>query len=149
MKGIDTLIKMHQRELDNYRREQVRVEEEKEALIAKAIKLQEDLIAEHELSVQSPEMGGYFAKYKEKVQNQQTEIAYKVAELEQQLMFLASKIAESFGELKKYELTKEARLKEEAERQKQNEQKQLDEVGSQQWQRKRESKASTDGGSSV
>ena len=138
MKGLSTLIKLHQRNLDALRREMVKIEEQKEQLIALVTKLQEDLIKEQEAAMSKPEMSAYLVGYAERVRERQLEISTEVAQLELQLQHISGRIAEEFGELKKFELTKEAQEKAEEELQNRREQQEMDEIGLRRYSRSEE-----------
>lgn len=136
MKGIDTLIKMHQRELDTLRREMVKLEEQKQQLIDMATKLQNELMAERQLAAEQPTMAAYMGDFEKRVQKRQVEIAKEVIDLNSRMAHLSGAIAESFGELKKYEITRDNEQAREKARADAREQETLDEVGIQQFARK-------------
>ncbi|MCH2546616.1 MAG: hypothetical protein MK052_03255 [Alphaproteobacteria bacterium] len=136
MKGLDTLIKVHQRKLDELRRQMVQLEEQREQLIATAGKLHNELMQERELAAQNPSMAAYMGDFEKRVQARQLEIAKEVVQLDIRLQQLSGAIAESFGEMKKYEITRDnekERARIIADR---KEQSMLDEVGLQQFMRK-------------
>lgn len=136
MKGIHTLITLHQRELDGLRRQHVQLEEQKEKLIQLAAKLHNELMKERELAVKDPTMAAYMGDFEKRIKNRQMEIAKEVIQLDQRIAQLLAAITESFGELKKYEITRDNALEREKAKVDQQEQEMLDEVGIQQFSRK-------------
>jgi flagellar protein FliJ len=139
MKGIDTLIKMHQRDLDGLRRRQVQLQDQREGLIQLATRLHEELMEERRLASENPATAAYMGDFEKKMKKRQIDIAKEVVQLDQQLAQLAAAIAESFGELKKYEITRDAEAERERARLDQQEQKALDEMGIQQFSRRNDS----------
>lgn len=138
MKGLDTLIKLQKRALDDLRRQLVSLENQKEQLIQLSVKLQNDLMKEREVAAQMVHMGQYLADFTKKTQARQLEIAKEVIKLDSEMLQLGAAIAESFGELKKYEIAKEKQLERAAEKQKRTENQMLDEMGLQQFVRKQD-----------
>lgn len=143
MQGIDTLIKMHQRELDTLRRELVIQEEKKEQLIQVATKLHHELLQERELAAENPVgMAQYMAGYEKRMQQRQLDIAQEVILIEQELGKLSAAIAERFSELKKYEITRDNQIAREKAAEAGREQAVMDEVGLQQFSRREDEKKS-------
>lgn len=143
MQGIETLIKMHQRELDALRREMVQQEEQKEQLIQLATKLFEELMRERELASENPVgMAQYMAGYEKRMQQRQLGIAQEVIQIDMEIQRLSAAIAERFGELKKYEITRDNRLAREQAAEAGREQATMDEVGLQQFSRREDEKKS-------
>ena len=136
MKGINTLIKMHQRNLDALRREQSELQTQREKWLQLSARLHEELQKERRLAVEKPEMGAYMAGYVKKVQKRQVEITQEVINIDVQLAKLADQITESFGELKKYEITREEDIKRRAHQQLKKEELDMDEIGMQRFSRK-------------
>lgn len=136
MKGLETLIKLQKRELDRLRKEQVQLEEKREQLVMLAAKLHNEVMEERRLAAENPVMAGYMGDYEKRMQKRQLDIAKETIGLDQRLAQLAMAIAEAFGELKKYEITRDnrrAQAKAAAER---REQGMMDEVGLQKFVRK-------------
>lgn len=136
MKGLETLIKLQRRELDRLRKEQVQLEEKREQLLALAAKLHGELMEERRLAAENPLMAGYMGDYEKRVKNRQLEIAKETIGLDQRLAQLAMAISEAFGELKKYEITRDNRKAQAKATIERREQGQMDEVGLQQFVRK-------------
>ena len=140
MQGIHTLIKLHQRELDNLRRELVKQEEQRASLIELAAKLHEELMRERELAINDPFSAAYMGDYEKRMKKRQFNIAKEVIQIDQQIAKLAASIAESFGELKKYEITRDNQAERERAAEDRREQATLDEVSIQQFSRRDDGK---------
>lgn len=140
--GIETLIKLHKRELDTLRRELVRKEEQKESLIQLATKLHHELMRERELAAEQPTMAAYMGDYEKRIAKRQLAIAQDVIQVDGDIMQLSAAIAERFGELKKYEITRDNRIERERAAEATREQIMMDELGAQQFSRKKDEKKS-------
>lgn len=140
MQGIDTLIKMHQRELDALRRQLVQQEEQKQQLIELATKLHEELLRERELAAQEPAMAAYMGDFEKRIQKRQLGIAQEVIRIDDEIAQLSAAITERFGELKKYEITRDNQIAREKAAEDAREQNRLDEVGLQQFSRRDDEK---------
>lgn len=136
MKGLDTLIKLHKRKLDELRRQVVSLETQKAQLLALSAKIQQELENEIDLAGKQPEMGKFFGDFAKRIKKRQENIAIEVKSLDKQMDALRQEITAEFSEQKKYEIAKEnARLRdqEEANRKETN---MLDEVAADQYRRK-------------
>ena len=136
MKGIKTLIKLRQRELDEQRRIMVSLENQKEQLKNASAKLQQELEQEIALAGQQPDMAHFFGDFAKRIQNRQQEITNEIATLDQAIAKVADQIAEAFAELKKIEIALENAKKREAESQARKETIALDEIAEQQHRKK-------------
>lgn len=128
-KGLKTLIKMQQRALDELKREQVRLEEQKEQLLAVVTKLQSQMLHERELASQQPDLMASFVSYADRVKKRQQEILKEVMVIDHSIAAVTDKITECFSELKKYEIAKEMADQREVAKQAKREQQELDEIG--------------------
>jgi len=139
MKGIDTLIKLHKSTLDELRKRIGVLENQKQQLIELSKKLDDDLKNEMKIAAQRPEMGQFFAGFSKRIQERQKGIVGEVKKLDQQIVKLTDEAREAFGEVKKFEIAKaniEKRKQKEIAR---KETAALDEVASNQHQRKKKS----------
>lgn len=138
MKGMKTLIKLQQRDLDTLRRQQTQLQEQRQQLTELLTRLENELNEERKLASGRPEMARYMEDYAARVKKRQLSIVQEILQIDAGLVQLAEAIATSFGELKKYEITKDnhdKRVKAEGDR---KEQGQLDDIGLQQFVRKQE-----------
>lgn len=140
MNGIHTLIKLHQRELDTLRRQLLEAEEQRGQLLQLATQLHKELLEERGIAAEMPHAAAYMAEFEKRMQKRQLAIAQEIIALDKRLAELSAAIVESFGELKKYEITRDAqaaRAKATADR---REQGMLDEVAIQQFSRREDAK---------
>lgn len=136
MKGINTLIKLSKRNLDELRREMGGLQNQKAQLEQATLKLSEELKKEIEIAGKQPEMSAFFGGFSKRIKNRQEEIVAEIKKLDDKMKKLSEKIAEAFSELKKYEIAKENHRLREEEKQRMRETAQLDEIASQQFRRK-------------
>lgn len=137
MKELLTLIRLHQNELDELRRQLVSLEEQREKLIQLATRIHHELLHEREAAMNQPQMGAYLVDYEKRVKERQTEIAKETVRLDQQIEQLSAAISESFSELKKYEIVRDQRVEAEKQKQAKREQAALDEAGANQFGRQK------------
>lgn len=137
-KSLATLIKLHKRELDLLRRRLTNLEIQKNALIALSVKLAEELENEINLAASQVEMSNFFGNYADRIRDRQDTIRQEVLALNKQILAMQAEIAESFSELKKYEIALENRRRAEREEMARKETIQLDDLGIAQFIRKEE-----------
>lgn len=137
MKGLDTLIKLHKRTLDEIRKQIVKVENEKAQLIALSKRLSEELAQEIKTAAKQPEMGMFFGGFSKRIKNRQESIAAETAKLDQQLATLADAARAAYGEVKKFEIAKASKERREAKARDRKETARLDEIAGQQASRRR------------
>ena len=138
MKGLNTLIKLHRRTLDELRRKMVSLENQKAQLLQASAKLSEELAAEIRMASKTPEMGRFFGDFSNRIKKRQAELAAEVQKLDKQMETLNVEIREAFAEVKKYEIALEnakQRIAAEGER---RETIAMDEMAGQQFRRKAE-----------
>ncbi len=139
MKGLDTLIKLHKRELDELRRKIGALENQKQQLLDTSKKLNDELQNEMKIAAQKPEMGGFFAGFSKRIQERQKVLAQEVRKLDQQIAKLTDEARIAFGEVKKYEIAKANAEKRAAKERARKETIELDEIaGNQDRRRKKE-----------
>ena len=112
MKGLNTLIKLHKRTLDELRRKMAALENQKIQLLQASARLDEELASEIKTASKTPELGQFFGGFSNRIKNRQLDIAREVAKLDKQIEALNSEIRDAFSELKKFEIALEnAKLK--------------------------------------
>lgn len=139
MEGLETLIDLHQNDLDRMRRQMVELETQRDkfqiALDALAEELgQEKRLADRELSVRN-----YLENYVAENTRRSAMIRDAKARVQGQIDRLHQQIFEKFGELKKYEIAKEQADRREAQERAHREQTELDEIGIDQFKRQENS----------
>ncbi len=116
MKPYTTLIKLTKEDLDRKRRELNIVLDKKDELLAKKQQLQESLLQEQEFvnksSGQNPTGAYGYTSFAAKIGMQQENIDRTVAMLDEEIEKMSKTVAESFAELKKYEIIMEKKNQE-------------------------------------
>ncbi len=138
MKGLNTLIKLHKRTLDELRRKMAALENQKIQLLQASARLDEELASEIKTASKTPELGQFFGGFSNRIKNRQLDIAREVAKLDKQIETLNNEIRDAFSELKKFEIALENakfKLKAAQERMLTIE---MDEIAQQQFSRKTE-----------
>jgi flagellar protein FliJ len=138
MKGIVTLIKLSKRTLDDLRRKMVQLENQKNTMEQLAQSLLDELANEMLLSSKSVEMQRYFANFYRQIKIRQEKVAEEIGNLNRRIDLLREDIANAFAELKKYEIAQENEIKRLKQKAKHKETLEMDEIASQQHQRKTE-----------
>ena len=116
MKGVNTLIRLAKRSLDELRKKQVALETEKAKLETAIKNLSHQMHAEMALAARSPEMGNFYGDFAKRIKLKQQEIHEEVKKLDAQLIALSGEIMIAFADLKKYEIARDnAKAREKAE----------------------------------
>lgn len=141
LKGLNTLIRLHRRQIDMLRRSMGELERQRAHLQAVSAQLHDELVNEVSLAEQYMEMSHFFGNYAERIAKQQEQIAENILKLEKDMARLAEQIAEQYSELKKFEITRDNILRRQKEEMERKEQALLDEIGVQQYVRQEENGA--------
>lgn len=136
MKGLDSLIKLHKRTLDELRRSMAALERQKDQLQQAIHNLQLELEKEMALAKKQAEMSGFFGDFAKRIKNRQAEHQESIRKLDKQILKLNDEIAAAFAEVKKFEIAKENRKRRALEEQSRKETIMLDEIAGQQYTRK-------------
>lgn len=107
MKGIETLIRLSKRTLDELKRKQAELEAEKEKMENGIKRLQEELRRESQLAVRAPEMASFYGKFSKNIQERQQKLKEEANKIEAELVLLNEQIMEAFADLKKYEIARD------------------------------------------
>lgn len=137
MKGLDTLIKLHKRTLDELRRKIIALEGQKAQLTQASKKLDEELLDEIKAAGLQPEMSGFFGGFAKRIKTRQQKIAHEIKELDKQLAALADAAQLAYGEVKKFEIARERAKKRALKEAERKETIRLDEVAGNQYRRRR------------
>ncbi len=127
-KGLPTLIRLQQRELDNLRKRMVILQQNRESLLAQAEALLSELEKEVQLAGELAGMAGFFGDYSKRIKGQREGLFKEAAKLDKKIEALSLEINYAFSELKKYEIAYERQLQREKKKREQEEQKQMDEI---------------------
>lgn len=129
MKGLLTLIKLRQRELDTLRRNLGKMEEELTKLIAEEKRLGAELEQEIELAASQPEMAQFFGQFAQGIEHKQNQIRALASEVNKAMAKIQSEMTDAFGELKRLEIARDNAKAAEAAKEAKREQQELDEMG--------------------
>lgn len=136
MKGIDTLIRLAKRSLDELRKQQVLLETQKEKLQEAHNKLGSELKSEMKTAEKTPEMGGFYGGYAKRIKERQIVLQGEVKKVEIELVKLSESILQAFADLKKYEIARDNAKARAKAKEARRETIALDEVASNQFMRK-------------
>lgn len=107
MKGIDTLIRLSKRTLDELRKKQIVLENEKDKLLQALQKLGGEMQSEMKVAEKTPEMGAFFGGFAKRIKKRQEILYEEVKKLDVKLAELSEEILTAFADLKKYEITRD------------------------------------------
>jgi flagellar FliJ protein len=111
MSTIDTLIRVHRWKLDERRRQLGELERLLERLGSEAVRLAQELVREQRVAGASPEANYAYAGYARELTARRQKLAASISEVESQLIVAREALAESFGEVKRYEIAAANRQK--------------------------------------
>jgi flagellar protein FliJ len=137
MKGLGTLIKLKQRELDTLRRQLTEQQEQMDILLRAEQGLIEELERELALAAEQVEMAGFFGNFSKGIETRQQQVRDAMTKVQKKMDTLRDKISDAFGELKRFEVTLDNQQKRKKQKLDKAETQQLDEISLQQFQRKK------------
>ena len=106
-KGMTGMIRLHKWQLDEKRRNMVDLEKLKEGLRQNLTDLQNELLAEQKKVSESPVVNIAYAGYAQNVMARRVNIVNSILELDVSIEDMKDQVAESFKELKKYEVVEQ------------------------------------------
>ena len=107
MKTLNTLIRLHKRNLDELRRSMVALESQKDQLIQTIEASQRELEREVDLAKNTPEMSSFFGEFAKRIKNRQEKIHKEIQAIDKKITELNNTMAQEFTELKKFEIALE------------------------------------------
>ena len=111
MKGLKTLIRLKNKELDSLRLSLVEQQEKRALLELAERNLQKELDDELELAAQQPDMAGFFGGFAAGIKQRQAVVREGMRQVDKLIDALRDKITDAFAELKRYEITLENQIK--------------------------------------
>ena len=129
MKSLPTLMRVKQRELDALKRQQATLEKRRDDLLNAVDQLTDQLVQELKAAEGLPDMAHFFGGFSASIKKRQETIHAQIRKLEGEIDKLAQLIMVAFSELKKLDLAYTAWKKREAEKLRQREQQEMDEIG--------------------
>lgn len=136
MKTYNTLIKLSKRQLDELKKAQGALEEQKAQLLQALEHLRNELERETMLAAKQVEMASFFGEFAKRLRAREEELRAEIRAVEAEIDKLAEEIMVAYTDLKKYEIAKDnamKRAKAEADR---KETIMMDEIAGQQFLRK-------------
>ena len=109
MKGLPTLIKLNQRELDLRRRRLSFLENRRDTLLAGMAALDARLIVEQQTATGSEDVIYAYGPYAARHLAEKESLGRQIAKAEEEVAKARDAVAEAYGEVKKYELAQAAR----------------------------------------
>lgn len=129
MRGLNTLIKLHKRQLDLLRRRLSDLERQKDRLLEASALIEQELQTEIEMATKLPEMGNFFGDFAARIRLRQQKIHFEIELLDGTIREVQEEIALGFSELKKFEVAKAQLIKRKKEEEARKEQIFMDELG--------------------
>jgi len=111
MKGLPTLIRLYQRELDGRRRRLAFLENRRDNLLASLATLEGRLVVEQETASDSVEAMFAYGPYARRFLMERDQFRKQIAKAEDEVAKARQGVTEAYGELKKYELAEAARAR--------------------------------------
>lgn len=109
MKGLPTLIKLNQRELDLRRRRLSFLENRRDTLLASLAALDARLIVEQQTAMGSEEVIHAYGAYALRHLAEKETLNKQIAKAEEEVAKARDAVAEAYGEVKRYELAQAGR----------------------------------------
>ncbi len=138
IKSLNTLIRLQKQKVDQLRRQQGELERARQEFLKRLDSLAAELKKEQKLASENPEMGGFFGDFAGRIRLRREETTMHIKKLEKQMDELAALIRTAFAEQKRYEIVRDARLKEQRAKQEKLETEMLDEAGAQVFERRKD-----------
>ena len=129
MKALTTLIRLHQRRLDEQRVRLVELEIKREALRDRAQRLAAEVEAEGRVAAMSFEASRSFPPYAGRVRAEQSALAAEAAGLDAAIAEAGEAVAAAYQELKTYQISRDRRGQRRRAAEARRDQAHLDEVG--------------------
>lgn len=129
MRGLATLIRLHNQQLDDKRRVLADLQALNDRLHQSLVDLGEEMKREQAVAALSVETGMTYAGYAKSLIERRETIEQSIRECDQQIAAAAAEVQEAFGELKKFEIAKANRDRRAEEAANRAEQAGFDEMG--------------------
>lgn len=129
MKGLESLIRLHQWRLDEKRQVMAELERLSIRLRQEQVDLEQEVVAEQQAAATSPEAMMTYGAYATAVIARRARLSQSLAEVEQRMREALEEVAVAFRELKKYELVNNRRERAAQDLEKRQQQSVLDELG--------------------
>lgn len=128
-KGLNTLIRLRKRELDDLQKARTDLERNREVMYEALAKLKAEIEEEARLAGEDLNLAAYFSGFIQQARKREEGIQKGINLLDEEIERLQEKIREAFSELKKLDIALELELQRQRERQAHIEQENLNEMG--------------------
>jgi flagellar export protein FliJ len=135
MQALDTMIRLHKFQLDDKRRKLRELRDLSQQLQMSLQQLDAEVAREQSLSAGNVETQKIFNNFKKMADMRKVSLLESIERLEQEVTTITDEIAESFTELKRFEITKDDNLAKSKKHKLHQENEQLDEVALQRFRR--------------
>ncbi|WP_439817368.1 flagellar export protein FliJ [Zavarzinia sp. CC-PAN008] len=135
MKGLATLIRLHQRKLDEQRRKLGELDRMRDEMAAKADALEAEVLQEQALARSQPDLMAVYPAYSRQAIARRETLARSLDELDARIAVARDEVADAFQEFKRYELAAEHQARRQRELAAKRAQAELDEIGLQRFRR--------------
>ncbi|MFA5122305.1 hypothetical protein [Zavarzinia sp.] len=137
-KGLPTLIRLHQRQLDEKRRMLAELEQLRAELDTKIIALDAEVARERVAAAASPEVLAQFAAYFDGARQRRDTMLRTIDELAPKIEGAANAVAAAFQDVKRYEIAVDLKKRQQQAAEARVEQGDLDEISITQHRRRRD-----------
>ncbi|MFC7048657.1 flagellar FliJ family protein [Emcibacter nanhaiensis] len=127
-KGIDGMIRLHKWQLDEKRRQLTELETMRDDLLAKKDQLAAQLVSEQEKVASSQVVDISYANFAAAITQRQEKLDESLVEIEASIEEMKDQVAESFKELKKYEVVEQRERERQRAKENRRQQAELDEL---------------------
>ena len=111
MKALRTLIRLHRQHVDEARAALAEIEVKQEALRDQSERLAAEIESERRVAAESFAAGRSFPRYVRRIGGERRAIASEIARLDAAIAKAGEAIAAAYRELKKYEISHDARVR--------------------------------------
>ncbi len=133
MKGLETLIKMQQREIDILRKQIMQLEQDRVRAHAQITQINQQITRESQANEASVGFLDMFANFLGRMEGRKVNLNRQIESIEQRRAVIENRLREQFAELKKYEIARDNRLAEEQAALEKQMQSMLDEIAIQRY----------------
>jgi flagellar export protein FliJ len=109
LSGLDSMIRVHKWQLDERRQQLAQLERLQERLQGEQRRLDEELVGEQKAATASDEAGFAYPDYAKALADRRAKLLHSLGEVEGQLARAREALAESFAEVKRYEMAQATR----------------------------------------
>ncbi|MDB5409777.1 MAG: hypothetical protein JWL84_4689 [Rhodospirillales bacterium] len=105
MSALDSLIRVNKYKLDERRRQLAELERLVERLRGESLRLEQELTSEQQVAAASRDAGHAYGRYACDIIDRRQKLAASIDDAETQILTAREALAESFREVKRYEIT--------------------------------------------